>query len=180
MRKANRPNQTAGSPNLSWLMNARLLHPQIDELILHPHIQEMNLPLENLMPFQALSEPLDTESIYISLLMNPLIATSGNKHEWLVISGIHSFHNARYHLDGKKRIPVLAINDITNDQITQLIAHEILINKIIDLSSNQKDQIWKNKVSLVNNGVIKKMELDRLSKQKWATLLGCDPRTLHD
>lgn len=165
--------------NLSWLMNARLLHPPISKLTLHTHIQSMKLPAEKLIPCQDLAYPISPESIYIHLLMKPLIASQEREDDLQVISGILPFHQARFHLDETSRIPVLVVNEATNEQIDHLITHELLINKIIEQPINQKDCIWENKKGLEKVGVLNTLNLQGHSKKKWASWLNYDPRSLH-
>jgi len=173
-------NKATSFDNLSWLVNARLLRPKICDLTLHSHLQSMKLPIENLIPTPNLQNPIGPDSIYTHLLMNPLIATAETGDGWQIISGIFPFHQARLHLDKTNRIPVLVVNEVTNDQIDQLITHEFIINKIIEQPTNQKDCIWENKQRLEKIGTLNALGLHGKSKQKWASWLNCDRRSLHD
>lgn len=172
-------NKTMPSFNkLSFLINARLLHPKISELTLHSYIQSLKLPEENFIPCLNLPEPVRPNSIYNDLLMNPLIVTQGINGGWRVISSILSFHQARFHLHETTRIPVLVVKESTNEQINQLITYELIINKVIGLLVNQKYFIWENKKWLEKIGVLNNLGLQEHSKKMWASWLNCDKRSL--
>lgn len=177
-----------GSRSAFYLFdNARLIHPQLRSLEIHPsvlkHYEEMGCPPEYQIPALQSSDAITNPGlIRLYLAMTPLVVTriDTNVRRWQVVARVAGFHLSRLHLEASETVAALVIPTPSDSQLDQLITQDLLVNPLLESPMKQQGRIWAFRRYLEKVGALTSVGLAGFSKRTWASWLNCDPRSLRE